>query len=182
MSDIQYSADFKSRTTAIARLFEDGFGASEGAEEGALIGGLAREMLSEVPDTDLHVFTAWDVDTLVGAIIFSRLQARNDPRRVFLLAPVAVAPDQQGRGVGQSLLRYGLSEMRRLGADVAVTYGDPAYYHKVGFRPVTTETVPAPRALQMPQGWLAQSLTDAPLAPIKGPVHCVGAIDDPVYW
>ena len=182
MSAMQYSADFKSRTTAIARLFEDSFGASEGAEEGALIGGLARDMLSEVPDTDLHVFTAWDVDIMVGAIIFSRLQAPNDHRRVFLLAPVAVAPDQQGKGVGQSLLRYGLSEMRRAGADVAVTYGDPAYYCKVGFRPVTTETVPAPRRLQYPEGWQAQSLTDAPLAPVTGPLHCVQAMDDPGYW
>jgi len=84
--------------------------------------------------------------------------------------------------VGQSLLRYGLSEMRRAGADVAVTYGDPAYYRKVGFRPVTTETIPAPRRLQYPAGWQAQSLTDAPLAPITGPLHCVQAIDDPVYW
>ena len=179
---MQYSADFKSRTTAIARLFEDSFGASEGAEEGALIGGLAGEMLSEGPDTDLHVFTAWDVETLVGAIIFSPLQAPNDHRRVFLLAPVAVAPDQQGKGVGQSLLRYGLSEMRRAGADVAVTYGDPAYYCKVGFRPVTTETVPAPRPLQYPEGWQAQSLTGVSLAPITEPLHCVEAIDDPVYW
>ena len=179
---MQHSSDFKPHATAIAQMFEEAFSASEGAEEGALIGKLARDMLSDTPDTDLHVYTTWDGATLAGAIIFSRLHVPNDHRSVFLLAPVAVAPDQQGKGVGQSLLRYGLSEMRREGADVAVTYGDPAYYGKVGFKPVTTETVPAPRPLQMPEGWLAQSLNDAPLDPIKGPAHCAAAIDDPAYW
>ncbi|HKL68944.1 N-acetyltransferase [Salibaculum sp.] len=179
---MQHSSDFKPQAEAIARLFEATFSASEGPDEGALIGKLARDLLSDTSDSDLHVFTTWDGSTLAGAIIFSRLHVPDDHRGVFLLAPVAVAPDQQGQGVGQSLLQYGLSEMRRVGADVAVTYGDPAYYGKVGFQPVTTETVPAPRPLQMPEGWLAQSLTDAPLHPIKGPAHCVPAIDDPAYW
>lgn len=179
---MQHSSDFKPHADAIARVFQVAFGASEGAEEGALIGKLARDMLSDTPDAELHVFTTWDDRTLAGAIIFSRLHVPNDHRSVFLLAPVAVAPDQQGKGVGQSLLRYGLSEMRRAGADVAVTYGDPAYYGKVGFQCVTTETVPAPRPLQMPEGWLARSLTDAPLDPIKGPAQCVPAIDDAAYW
>ena len=123
-----------------------------------------------------------DEGALLGAIIFTRLDFANDPRKVFLLSPVAVATAHQGRGVGQRLITYGLDLLRNEGVDIAVTYGDPAYYGRVGFRAVAEEDLPAPLPLGMPQGWIAQSLTDAPLTPLKGPSHCVSAFNDPALW
>lgn len=166
----------------IADLFERTFTASEGPDEGALIGALSRALIDTTPAADLLVCTTQESDSPVAAILLTRLHAPNDPRRLFMIAPVAVAPDHQGMGVGQSLLHNGLEDLKRLGADIAVTYGDPAYYGKVGFQPVTTEIIPAPQPLQMPQGWLAQTLTEAPLTPVNGPTRCVPAFDDPAYW
>lgn len=170
------------RATEIAALFETTFTASEGAEEGRLIGHLARDMIARTDPADLRVFVSQDGDALTGAILFSRLRFRDDARVAFLLAPVAVRPDHQGRGLGQALLRHGLDALRAEGAEIAVTYGDPAYYGRVGFVPVSTDTVPAPRPLQFPEGWLAQPLTGRPLTPLPGPAHCVAAIDDAAYW
>lgn len=169
-------------TDVLAALFADTFAASEGAEEGARIGALARAMLADTPATDLRVFTAEDRGTLAGAILFSRLACDGDARSVFVLAPVAVATDRQGEGIGQRLIANGLEALRAEGVDIAVTYGDPAFYGRVGFAPITTADIPAPYALQFPEGWLGQSLSGVRLGPVTGPCRCVAALADPVFW
>ena len=170
--------------SAIEHLFSSVFAEAEGESEGALIGTLARDLLAQTAPHDLYGFAAVEQRDLVGAILFSRLRFENDPesRTVFLMAPVAVHSDHQGRGVGQSLIRHGLDVLRTNGVEVVVTYGDPAFYAKMGFQPLSPETIPAPVALSQPEGWLGQSLTDDPLAPIAGPCSCVAAFDDPAYW
>jgi len=179
---MKFTADYADRADEIVALFTNTFTYSEGAEEGALIGKLAREMISTTPRTDLFVFSCHDEGDLAGCIMFSRLSYAEDDRTVFVLAPVAVEPARQGRGIGQNLLRFGLDELRHKGIDVALTYGDPAYYGKVGFAPITEAMARAPFQLQMPQRWLGQSLTDRPLAPLKGPSRCVEALNAPEYW
>jgi predicted N-acetyltransferase YhbS len=178
--------DFRDDATlhadAIAALFAATFTASEGPEEGALVGGLARRLITETPARDLRVVTAWEDGTPVGGLFFTRLTYPNDPRRVFLMAPVAVATAHQGKGIGQRLIARGLDLLRQEGVDIAVTYGDPAFYGRAGFKPVTEADLPAPQPLNLPQGWIAQSLTDAPLTSLPGPARCVAAFDDPALW
>ena len=179
---MDFSSAYETHAQAIADLFTATFTASEGAEEGALIGDLARRLMADTPAADLRVFTAWDAGALVGGIVFSRLAYVGDPRTVFVLAPVAVATERQGQGVGQRLIAHGLDALRREGVDIAATYGDPAFYGRVGFAPITQTDAPAPFALQHSEGWRGQSLTDAVLTPLRGPARCVPALDDPVFW
>ncbi len=179
---MDHSADYTVHAGAIADLFASTFTASEGAEEGALIGALARRLIAQTPAKDLRVFTAWEEGTLLGGIFFTRLSYLGDPRTVFMMAPVAVATGHQGKGIGQRLIAHGLDVLRQEDVDIAVTYGDPAFYGRVGFKPVSEADLPAPQPLNQPQGWIAQSLTEAPLTPLSGPVRCVVAFDDPVLW
>ncbi len=51
------------------------------------------------------------------------------------LAPVAVLPDCQGRGVGSALIWAGIVACRELGARFIVVLGEPRYYKRFGFRP-----------------------------------------------
>lgn len=147
-----------------------------------MIGALARRLIAETPTEDLRVVTAWEDGALLGGIFFTRLTYEGDPRRVFMMAPVAVATPHQGKGIGQRLIAHGLDALRQEGVDIAVTYGDPAFYGSVGFKPVSEADLPAPQPLGQPQGWIAQSLTDAPLTPLAGPARCVAAFDDPALW
>ncbi|MCU4652973.1 N-acetyltransferase [Roseibacterium sp. SDUM158016] len=179
---MDYSADYETKADAIADLCASSFTASEGVEEGALIGALARRLITETPAEDLRVFTAWENGALLGGIFFTRLTYEGDPRTVFMMAPVAVATERQGQGIGQRLIAHGLDALRQEGVDIAVTYGDPAFYGRVGFNSVSEADLPAPQPLQQPQGWIAQSLTDAPLTPLRGPARCVAAFDDPALW
>jgi predicted N-acetyltransferase YhbS len=163
-------------------LFAATFTASEGAEEGALIGDLVRNLLSGTPRQDLYVFNAQDHGEIIGGAVFSRLTYSDDPRSVFILSPMAVATDRHGQGIGQALLKHALDVLRDDGVDVAITYGDPAFYGKVGFLPIDEEAAAAPLPLSFPEGWIGQSLTDKPFHALKGKCACVAALDDPAIW
>lgn len=179
---MQITTDRKGRTEDLVRLFSSTFSASEGADEGALIGALARALLEDIPEPDLLAVIALEGETPVGCILFTPLRYEDDPRKLALLAPVAVAPDHQRKGVGQALIARGLEELRKDGFAAALTYGDPAYYSKSGFEPITQALAPPPQPLSMPHGWLGQSLTGTPLAPLKGPASCVAPFADPALW
>ena len=178
---MKLSDQFDDHVDAFVRLFTTTFTASEGAEEGTRIGTLARNLLTTSRD-DVRSYSAWIEEHAVGCIIFSRLTFPHDDRSVYIMGPVAVDPAQQRRGIGQTLIKYGLGGLRNKGVDIAMTYGDPNYYAKVGFKPVTAAMARPPRTLQHPEGWLAQSLTDRPLSPLEGPSTCVEALDHPEYW
>ena len=163
-------------------FFRDIFSSSEGPAEGELIGSLVRRLVSATPSEDVWTFVAREGGELAGAIIFSRLRFEQEAKTIVVLGPVAVATARQGKGIGQTLIAYGLAELRSAGVEIAVTYGDPGFYGKVGFEPMSEADVPAPYPLQYPEGWLAQSLTDSPLAPLHGPSRPVKAFEDPVFW
>ncbi|WP_137700379.1 GNAT family N-acetyltransferase [Marimonas lutisalis] len=179
---MEFSDSHQNRADDIIALFTRTFTASEGADEGRLIGALVQNLLATTPPDDLLVFSAIGDGTLLGCIAFTRLRYDQDHRVVFLLSPVAVAPDRQGQGIGQALLNHGLDALRQRGVDVAITYGNPAYYSRVGFHQITEDVARAPQPLGMPIGWLAQSLGGDRLTPLRGTAHCAPALDHPDYW
>lgn len=179
---MEFLTGHQGREAEIIDLFTATFTASECEAEGALIGELVRNLLGGTAEKDLLVFTADEEDMIVGGIVFSRLRYEQDDRTVFVLAPVAVATDQQGKDIGQRLLIHGLASLRSAGVDIVMTYGDPNYYAKVGFMPIGEADAQAPFPLSRPEGWLAQSLTEGAMAPLNGPSRCVGALNDPVFW
>lgn len=138
--------------------------------------------METTPNDDLFVFSAYDDQTLVGCIFFSRLTYELDDRIVFILSPVAVKTDRQKTGIGQRLIAYGLDALREKGIDFAVTYGDPNYYTKVGFRQITEEFAEAPLRLNLPHGWLGQSLSGKDQEPLAGPSRCVEALNKTDLW
>jgi len=166
---------------AIEELFVSVFSESEGEQEGALIGNLVKDMIASTDSGDLYGFVAVDGRQLVGAIFFSRLSFEEDID-VFILAPVAVHSDHQGMGIGQALITHGLRDMQRRGVSLVTTYGDPSFYAKVGFHPVSQDVIAPPLELSQPEGWLGQSLTDDAIEMIPGNCACVKALDNPAYW
>lgn len=167
--------------SAIADLFESVFTESEGETEGALVGILSKELILSTGEQDLYGFVAVDSGKLVGSIFFSRLTFEKDID-VFLLAPVAIHSDYQGKGIGQNLINHGLRELKKRGVRIVTTYGDPAFYSKVGFSPISQAVIAAPFELSQPEGWLGQSLIGDSIESLPGRSSCVRAFNNPVYW
>lgn len=165
----------------VADLFTAVFTSSEGEQEGKLIGELASKLSSGIDDQEIICIGTYENDSIIGSIFFTCLRF-NEAIRVYMLAPVAVSTGHQGRGVGQALINYGLDELRRRSVDVVVTYGDPAFYSRVGFQALPENVIKAPLKLSMPQGWLGQSLTEAAIPTLEERPECVKVFNDPVYW
>jgi len=170
-----------SESRSIEVLFSSVFEESEGESEGLLIGELAKNLLSTTAPEDLFVFVAVEDDEILGAIIVTRMPAGKEAG-LFVLAPVAVATKNQGKGVGQKLIEYGIKELKAVGIKVLVTYGDPNFYSKTGFQQITEDMIHPPFTLTQPEGWLAQALDQNPLQKIEGKCSCVSALNDPSYW
>jgi len=186
---MKVSAHRAGRESVIVDLFRETFAASEGASEGASIGALVRDLLDGTLPEDIRVFIAEDAEdeaaedgTPTAVAIFTRLSYVQDDRTVFLLSPLAVATARQGLGIGQELLGQALEALRSDGVDVVLTYGDPAFYGKVGFAPLSRDMAHPPLPISRPEGWLGRSLEADGFAPLAGPSTCVMALRDPHLW
>ena len=102
---------------------------------------------------------------IVGHILFSRMTVT--PARFFAgLAPVAVSPKAQGRGIGAALCRAGIEAVRTLGAAAVVVLGHPDYYPRFGFSAEAARRLASPYAGS--PAFMALELTPGALAaPLK---------------
>ena len=73
---------------------------------------------------------------VVGHILFSPVSIEFNPRRIrgLGLAPLAVLPEYQQRGIGSQLVHHGLKESKAQGYDLVVVLGHQAYYSRFGFK------------------------------------------------
>lgn len=80
---------------------------------------------------------AEDGDTLVGHILFSPVTLTGDEGalRIMGLAPMAVLPSHQRKGIGTRLVEEGLKRCQDDGYDAVVVLGHADYYPRFGFRP-----------------------------------------------
>jgi putative acetyltransferase len=73
---------------------------------------------------------------IVGHIAFSPVTIESGEKKIIGagLAPVAVPPDWQNRGIGAQLIRAGLSACETACIGFVVVLGEPDYYRRFGFR------------------------------------------------
>jgi putative acetyltransferase len=69
--------------------------------------------------------------------LFTRLAVADTSVRhcALALAPMAVLPAWQRRGIGSALIHRGLADARELGHKVVIVLGHPGYYPRFGFQP-----------------------------------------------
>lgn len=75
-------------------------------------------------------------ETVVGHIMFSPVTLTGCPDlKIMGLAPMAVAPQCQRKGIGSTLVRVGLERCRQLGFGAVVVLGHTSFYPRFGFKP-----------------------------------------------
>ena len=165
----------------VINLFTKVFSDSEGLDEGEAIGSLVSDLIITTDERDILGFVAVLEEEIAGCIFFSRLTLPSE-KIAFILSPVAIATEQQGKGIGQQLIRYGIEYLRLRDVDLVFTYGDPTFYSKVGFQQISEDIVKAPLKLTQPEGWLAQSLQSGVIDAMEGSPECVKALNKQEYW
>lgn len=75
--------------------------------------------------------------SILGHIAFSPVSIRpvNLSTEVWALAPLAVTPTAQHRGIGSALVRAGLRACAAAGCHAVVVLGHPEFYSRFGFHP-----------------------------------------------
>jgi putative acetyltransferase len=122
---------------AIRQLNDDTFG---GHYESRLIEDLRAAGLDAVE------LVAVENDDIVGHILFSVLATTLDRQTVpaLALAPMAVRPDRQRRGIGSALVRAGLDLARDRAWRAVIVLGHKGYYPRFGFSAALARPLEAP--------------------------------------
>lgn len=72
---------------------------------------------------------------VVGHVLFSRIfvVAGGDRFEGVALAPAAVEPEWQGKGVGRAMIEDAHQRLEAVGERLSIVLGDPAYYGRFGY-------------------------------------------------
>jgi putative acetyltransferase len=114
-------------------------------------------------DDVLAEFVAATDIAIQGHILYSSLAIERDGETLHAaaLAPVAVLPAFQNKGIGGALIRAGNARCAELGCVAIVVVGHADYYPRFGFSPQLAESLQAPfagphfMALELQSGALA---------------------------
>jgi putative acetyltransferase len=106
---------------------------------------------------------------IIGHILFSRMWIDTSSGRVpaVALAPVAVLPEYQRKGIGGRLIQHGIALLRTRGERIVIVVGHHDYYPRFGFSHQHARSLesPFPR-----EAFMAMELVDGALDGIHGPV------------
>lgn len=110
-------------------------------------------------------------DKIVGYILLSKIRIQNhkDCFDSLALAPVAVLPEYQGRGVGGTLIRAAHDKACHLGHGSVVLLGHETYYPKFGYRPAHLFGISLPFDVPK-ENCMAIELTEGALDQVSGTV------------
>ena len=102
-----------------------------------------RASTSFVPELSL---VAEIGDNLAGHLLLTKITVagRAISTRGLSLAPLSVAPEQQGLGVGSKLVTEAHKRAERLGFDYVVLVGLPDYYPRFGYEPLSDYPINLP--------------------------------------
>lgn len=171
-----------SETAAILKLHQKAFGKEKGPEIAELVSDILTDKTS-LPNLSL---VAVEKGVIVGHILYSKVSLKGAAHGLScqILAPLAVLPSVQGKGVGQRLIEAGLNELKKGGAQLVFVLGHPGYYPRCGFIPAGELGFQAPYHIpeEHAGAWMVQELSPGNIGRMKGQVQCCHALNKPEHW
>ena len=166
----------EAETDLVAEIHRRAFGQDEEAD-------LTRALLDDPTAQQYYSILAFEGDRPAGHILFSSVAVEPDAGiTASILCPLAVAPDQQAKGVGSGLIRDGLERLTADGCDLVFVLGDPGYYGRFGFAACPAGLdAPFPLSSMYQAGWMCQALSDKGAA-ARGTVRCADVLNQPEFW
>ncbi|MDH3236271.1 MAG: N-acetyltransferase [Alphaproteobacteria bacterium] len=124
----------------------------------------------------------------VGHVLFTKLRLAGSEQdnavSLSILAPLAVVPEAQNKGVGRQLIEAGLAKLQEAGVDLVLVLGHPDYYPRHGFAPAGVLGLEAPYPIPENKAgaWMVRALRPGVLGRVRGRVLCADALDKPELW
>jgi putative acetyltransferase len=108
---------------------------------------------------------------VVGHVLFSDLPVLTEAGTVLALAlaPLAVLPGFQNRGLGSTLVRRGLEVCKQLGHRIVVVLGHPQFYQRFGFSSKLAAQLESPYSGR--ESFMAVELVPGALDGVSGQVQ-----------
>lgn len=120
------------------------------------------------PDLSPFCRVAYKGERLIAALRMTEINVGGRPGAL-LLGPLAVDPDEAGRGYARRLVAESLDAARSAGIAMVVLVGDTAYYGRLGFAPAPPGQIRLPGPVD-PARLLAVELEPGALAQFRGQV------------
>ena len=152
-------------------------------EENKLIMNLVVELSEETISPSIKSLVAEVDNQVIGYVSFSPIFLKSDSSiSGYILAPLAVVPKHQKKGIGSNLIKSRIDMLTENGVGAILVYGDPDYYRRFGFKAEIGLSFVPPYSLQYPFGWKCMMLneTSIPEQPIQ--FDCVAALSKPELW
>jgi putative acetyltransferase len=102
-----------------------------------------------------------------GFDVLTAGNARRPRSGAVALAPVAVLPERQRKGIGSLLIRHGLELLRARGESIVIVLGHPGYYPRFGF---STDAAGSLESSFPREAFMAMELRPGALDRIRGSV------------
>jgi putative acetyltransferase len=150
--------------TQIDHVVAAAFGRDDEAE-------LVRLLRGSQPGYDPNLsIVAVAGERVIGHVLMTSCDIRlmRETIRAVCVAPVAVAPGQQGLGVGTAMMEYGHQVASRAGFAIAFLHGHPGYYPRLGYRPA--------------MGFAEIAVDLDRLGPTSGDLHRRQVVEADVEW
>lgn len=148
---------------------------------------LVMDLLSDKTAEPLLSLLALDGDQPIGHILFTRvyLNSKEQPL-MHILAPVAVMPTYQKKGVGSMLIAKGCEILKEMGSKLVFVLGYTEYYPRFGFQ-MNAQNLgyipPHPIPTEYADCWMVKALqTNAFNELPKGDIKCSNTLNKKEYW
>lgn len=168
--------------TEIEKIHIKAFGKEKGSEIVDLVNGLFNDKTA----TPLLSLVAVEGDQLIGHILFTKATFTQtaEPVSAQILAPLAVLPDTQRKGVGGQLIEKGLIRLKETGVELVFVLGHPDYYPRYGFIPAGDIGYEAPYPIpeEHAGAWMVQELSAGVIGRVIGKVRCSDVLNQPEHW
>ena len=117
----------------IKNIHTKAFGGKKGLEIAELVKGLFNDKTA----MPLFSLVAIEGKKIVGHILYTKVKIIQTmaPVSAQILAPLAILPDFQNKGIGAQLIKEGLNLLKDSGVKLVFVIGHPGYYPRTDFTP-----------------------------------------------
>jgi len=155
-------------------------------EKGPVIAKLVDDLLNDKTAIPILSLVAIENERIVGHILYTKATITQTelPISAQILAPIAILPIEQKKGIGEKLINEGIKQLKELGTELIFVLGHPTYYPRCGFIPAGQKGFEAPYPIpeEHAAAWMVQALNGNAIEKASGKIQCSDILNEPQHW